>query len=186
MVTQNDCQGAFLVECFSFARLVCLRPSVEQVVPCQSYCCTWILVTIRTVDGNAILPVLALLGAGIVGVGLARAARLSPLVGFFIVGAIVGPHAFGLVQENKSVHLLAEAGVAFFLFEVGLHLPLSRFVKGWKELFVLGALQVAFCAVGLLVFGRLLGLDWPTAALVGVVLSLSSTAVVLRLLQYHN
>jgi len=137
-------------------------------------------------DGEAILPVLALLGAGILGVGLARAARLSPLIGFFISGAIVGPHALGLVQENKTVHLLAEAGVAFFLFEVGLHLPLSRFITGWKELFVLGALQVAFCAVGLLVLGRFLGLDWPTAVLVGVVLSLSSTAVVLRLLQDHN
>jgi len=137
-------------------------------------------------DGEAILPVLALLGAGILGVGLARAARLSPLIGFFISGAIVGPHALGWVQENETVHLLAEAGVAFFLFEVGLHLPLSRFITGWKELFVLGALQVAFCAVGLLVFGRLLGLDWPTAALVGVVLSLSSTAVVLRLLQEHR
>lgn len=137
-------------------------------------------------DGDAILPVLALLGAGILGVGLARAARLSPLIGFFVSGAIIGPHALGLVQENETVHLLAEAGVAFFLLEVGLHLPLSRFIMGWKELFVLGALQVAFCAVGLLVFGRILGLDWPTAVLVGVVLSLSSTAVVLRLLQEHS
>lgn len=137
-------------------------------------------------DGEAILPVLALLGAGILGVGLARAARLSPLIGFFISGAIVGPHALGLVQENETVHLLAEAGVAFFLFEVGLHLPLSRFITGWKELFVLGALQVAFCAAGLLVLGRLFGFDWLTATLVGVVLSLSSTAVVLRILQEHS
>ncbi len=137
-------------------------------------------------DGEAILPVLALLGAGILGVGVARAARLSPLIGFFISGAILGPHVLGLVQENDTVHLLAEAGVAFFLFEVGLHLPLSRFITGWKELFVLGALQVTLCAIGLLVFGRLFGLDWSTAALLSGVLSLSSTAVVLRLLQDHG
>ncbi len=137
-------------------------------------------------DGEAILPGLALLAAGILGVGIARAARLSPLIGFFISGAIIGPHALGLVHKNETVHLLAEAGVAFFLFEVGLHLPLSRFVTGWKELFVLGPLQLAFCAVGLLVFGRLLGLNWPAAVLVSVVLSLSSTAVVLRLLQDHG
>jgi Kef-type K+ transport system membrane component KefB len=121
-------------------------------------------------DGEALLPVLALLGAGILGVGLARAARLSPLIGFFISGAIVGPHVLGLVHENETVHILAEAGVAFFLFEVGLHLPLKRFITGWKELFGLGALQVAFCAVGVFVFGRIIGLDWLTATLVGVTL----------------
>lgn len=137
-------------------------------------------------DGDAILPVLALLGAGILGVGLARAARLSPLIGFFVSGAFIGPHAFGLVQENATVHLLAEAGVAFFLFEVGLHLPLKRFITAWKELFVLGPLQVVFCTAGLLLVARLMGLDWPTAVLVGGILSLSSTAVVLRLLQEHN
>src|SRR5262249_21152785 len=137
-------------------------------------------------DGQALLPVLALLGAGIFGVALARAAKLSPLIGFFISGAIVGPHALGWVQESDTVHLLAEAGIAFFRFQVGLHLPVGRFVTGWKELFVLGPLQVAFCTAGLLVLGRLFGLDWRTAALVGVVLSLSSTAVVLRLLQEHG
>lgn len=101
-------------------------------------------------------------------------------------GAIVGPHVLGLVQENATVHMLVEAGIAFFLFEVGLHLPLRRFVSGWRELFVLGPLQVVFCSAGLLLLARLLGLDWPKAALVAVVLSLSSTAVVLRLLQDHN
>ncbi len=137
-------------------------------------------------DSGAILPVLVLLGAGIVGVGFARAARLSPLIGFFISGAIAGPHALGLVKENATVHLLAEAGVAFFLFEVGLHLPLRRFITAWKELFVLGPLQVLFCTLGLTLLVRLLGLGWPTALLVGAILSLSSTAVVLRLLQEHN
>ena len=136
--------------------------------------------------GEAILPVLTLLGAGILGVGLARAARMSPLIGFFISGAIVGPHALGLIQESETVHFLAEAGIAFFLFEVGLHLPLGRFLTSWKELFVLGPLQVLFCAAGLVVVTRLIGLDWSTAALVAVVLSLSSTAVVLRLLQDHG
>lgn len=136
--------------------------------------------------GEAILPVVVLLGAGIFGVGLARAARLSPLIGFFISGALVGPHALGLVHENSTVHLLAEAGVAFFLFEVGLHLPLKRFITGWKELFVLGPLQVLFCTMGLALIARFLGLGWPTALLVGAILSLSSTAVVLRLLQEHN
>lgn len=137
-------------------------------------------------DSDAILPVLVLLGAGIAGVGLARAARLSPLIGFFVSGAIVGPHALGLVKENATVHLLAEAGVAFFLFEVGLHLPLKRFITAWKELFVLGPLQVIFCTVGLAVLARLLGLPWPAAILVGATLCLSSTAIVLRLMQEHN
>lgn len=136
--------------------------------------------------GHAILPVLVLLAAGIVGVGFARAARLSPLIGYFISGAIVGPHALGLVQENATVHLLAEAGIAFFLFEVGLHLPLRRFITAWKELFILGPLQVLFCTAGVTLLARLLGLEWATAALVGAILSLSSTAVVLRLLQEHN
>jgi Kef-type K+ transport system membrane component KefB len=137
-------------------------------------------------DGHAIIPVLVLLGAGIVGVGLAKAARLSPLIGFFISGAIVGPHALGWIEENATVQSLAEAGVAFFLFEVGLHLPLKRFATAWKELFILGPLQVLFCTAGLTLVARLLGLGWPTAALVAVILSLSSTAVVLRLLLEHN
>jgi monovalent cation:H+ antiporter-2, CPA2 family len=137
-------------------------------------------------DSQAILPVLVLLGAGIVGVGIARLTRLSPLIGFFISGAIVGPHALGLVEENTTVHVLAEAGVAFFLFEVGLHLPLKRFITGWKELFVLGPLQILLCTIGLTLLAHLLGIAWPAAALIGIILSLSSTAVVLRILQEHN
>jgi Kef-type K+ transport system membrane component KefB len=137
-------------------------------------------------NDHGLVEVLVLLGAGIVGVGLARTARLSPLIGYFISGSLVGPHVLGWVQESDSVHALAEAGIAFFLFEVGLFLPLKRLVSAWRELFILGPLQVVFCTLGLLVIGRMVGLDWRTAALAGAILSLSSTAVVLRLLQEHG
>lgn len=137
-------------------------------------------------SSDAMLSALILFGAGIAGVGIARAARLSPLIGFFITGAAIGPHALGLIPENSTVHVLAEIGVAFFLFEVGLHLPLRSFVTSWRELFILGPLQVLFCSLGVALCSRWLGTSWPSALLIGATLSLSSTAVVLRLLQDHN
>lgn len=135
---------------------------------------------------DAMVSALVLLGAGIAGVGLARAARLTPLIGFFISGAIVGPHGLGWVGESGSVHFLAEIGVAFFLFEVGLYLPLKKIAQSWRSFFLLGPVQVVSCSIGLALLTRLLGLGWTASVLVGVTLSLSSTAVVLRVLQDHG
>jgi monovalent cation:H+ antiporter-2, CPA2 family len=75
-------------------------------------------------QAHALEPVILLLLVGILAIALMRPLRLSPIVGYLAAGLIIGPHALGLAPESETTHLLAELGVVFLLFEIGLHFSL--------------------------------------------------------------
>lgn len=129
-----------------------------------------------------LLWIAALLGAGIVGATLSRRIGLPTVVGYFAAGAAVGPHGLALVPEGRGLELLAELGVVFLLFDIGLHFSLKSLWETRRQLFGLGPLQVALCAVVLGTGAVFAGLPGQAALLVGATLALSSTAVVLRAL----
>ena len=87
-----------------------------------------------------LLLVIALAAAG---VALFERARLPAIAGFLVIGALVGPGGLGVVDDPERVRDLAELGVVFLLFEIGLELPLERVQRIWRVSFVAGALQVA-------------------------------------------
>lgn len=112
--------------------------------------------------------------------------RLPAILGFLVTGAIAGPHALSLVEDEHEVELLAEVGVIFLLFIIGIKFSLKELKRAKKLIFLGGGLQV------LLVIGvvhlLMLGWGWGSgrAIFMGFLLSLSSTAIVLQLLQKRN
>ncbi len=107
---------------------------------------------------------------------------LVPIVGFVVAGAIVGPHALGLVSDPDLIEQTAEIGVIFLLFGIGLELSADRLRQLGSLLLGGGALQVALTTA--LVAGACLafGVDWRNGVFTGWLVALSSTAIVLKLL----
>jgi monovalent cation:H+ antiporter-2, CPA2 family len=129
---------------------------------------------------DPLTQVLALLLASVLVVALARRVGMPPVLGYLAVGVLVGPFSFDLVPESTQTHLLAEIGVVFLLFTLGLEFSWPRMVAMRREVFGLGLLQVVGTTVLFLVLGRMLGLSWLAAVVVGGALSMSSTAIVIR------
>src|SRR5881394_3360553 len=102
--------------------------------------------------------ILVLLAASVFVVTLARRLGLPSILGYVTVGLALGPHAIGVFPESEATHLLAELGVVFLLFTLGLEFSWPRMVALRREVFGLGALQVAITLAVFAAAGRLLGL----------------------------
>ena len=116
------------------------------------------------------------------GVALFERLRLPAIAGFLVTGAVLGPGGFGLVSDQEAVRTLAEFGVVFLLFEIGLEIPLDRLRRRWRVAVAAGGLQVAVTLAGAALAAAALGLPGPTAVVVGALLAMSSTALVMRML----
>ena len=131
-------------------------------------------------------PAIIYLGAGLAAALAARAARLSPIVGYLVAGLVIGPSGFSLVQNNDTSHFLAELGVVFLLFDIGLHFSLREIALRRDDMISLAPMQIIFCGLVFALIGYAFGFPWIVAVLVGVSLALSSTAVVARILSDRN
>ncbi len=107
----------------------------------------------------------------------------SVLVGYLLAGVVVGgPSSLGIVEDIESFSFMGEVGVALLLFTVGLDLPLSKVQKFGGTALVAGSLQVVLTTVAAGAVAMAAGLGTSSAFVVGVAVSLSSTAVVIRVL----
>lgn len=134
-----------------------------------------------------------LIAAGIV-VPLLHRIRISPVLGYLLVGFVIGPFGLGLfaaqfpalhyvsISELDGVRQLAELGVVFLLFVIGLELSFERLWAMRRLVFGLGSLQVLLCALGIGLIALAFGASAQTAILVGSALALSSTAIVMQVL----
>lgn len=129
-------------------------------------------------DALAILPVVTLLAVGLACILIARAAKLSPIVAFIAAGVLIGPNALSLAPLNETTALLAQLGVAFLLFEIGLGFSSRTIRESGRDLAILGPLQMLICGAGFTLAARLFGLDWPMALVIGLGAGISATAVV--------
>lgn len=129
---------------------------------------------------------LLLLLAAVVGVVLFRMLHLPPMLGYLSVGVLVGPHAFGLVPNVEQVGYLAEFGVVFLMFSIGLEFSLARLRAMRRTVFGLGLAQVVgtivVTMVPVLIAGSLLPLSWEATFALGAALAMSSTAIVSKML----
>ncbi|GGO08883.1 potassium transporter TrkA [Iodidimonas muriae] len=133
-------------------------------------------------EGSALMDALVfLLAAILAALGVARL-RWSPVVGYMVAGAVIGPFVLGLVDDSPQIHMLAEFGVVFLMFTIGLELSPQRLRAMRGMIFGLGGLQVVLSAAAIGLAASLLGLTMEAAVVVGLALGLSSTAVVMRLL----
>ncbi len=125
---------------------------------------------------------LMLAGVSLVVVMLFRRLRLPAAIGFIVSGVLIGPGGFGLIGDEELVRTLAEFGVVLLLFTVGLELSITDLGRIGRTAIVAGAIQVSLTVA--LVGGvlALVGLHPARALFFGLLLALSSTALVLKLL----
>ncbi|MCP3678706.1 MAG: potassium transporter KefB [Deltaproteobacteria bacterium] len=107
---------------------------------------------------------------------------LPTIVGFLITGVVIGPFGFGIITDHHSIEVLAEIGVVLLLFTIGLEFSISKLLKIRREALIGGGLQVGFTTLLVLIIERFLGQPLPVALLLGFIISLSSSAIVLKLL----
>ena len=112
--------------------------------------------------------------------------NMSPILGFLLMGTILGPSCLGCIHDIHTIDALGELGIVFFLFEMGLELSISRLNALKKDVFGLGTSQ--FLVTAALASGISMACGLPTAAAVtiGGSLALSSSAFVLQLLKDKN
>lgn len=123
---------------------------------------------------------LIILASSLVVIALFRRLRLPPVLGYLCVGLLVGPSAFDWVNESEHLPDVAELGVVFLLFSLGLEFSLSKMIALRQVVFRLGSQQVLISTALLGLLLVLLGMPVTPALLLGAGLSLSSTAIVTK------
>lgn len=114
---------------------------------------------------------------------LFRKLKLPNVLGFILAGMLAGPHALGWVEKVETVETLAELGVIFLLFVIGMEFSLKKLATIGTTVFVGGSLQAILTTGLTAIAARALGLPFPAAVFIGFLVTLSSTAIVLRILQ---
>ncbi|MBI3150403.1 MAG: cation:proton antiporter, partial [Betaproteobacteria bacterium] len=126
--------------------------------------------------------VLLLLTAALFAVALLRLLRLPSLLAYLAVGIAVGPHALAWLPSGDATSELAEFGVVFLMFSIGLEFSLARLMAMRWQVFGLGGAQVLLTTVATLAIARFGGLAWQGCLALGAAFAMSSTAIVARLL----
>lgn len=107
---------------------------------------------------------------------------LPTVIGFLITGVIIGPSGFGLVTELNTVETLSQIGVVLLLFTIGLEFSVTRMLNIRRSVLYGGGLQVGLTVLIVLALGLVFDLSFSVSLLLGFIISLSSTAIVLKLL----
>ena len=123
-----------------------------------------------------------LLAVSILIISLSHRAKIPSVVGFLLTGILIGPGGFSLVKDTETIGVLAEIGVVMLLFMVGLEFTLERLKRIRKEFWLGGSLQVLLTTALALVILAALKVPARDAVFYGFLISLSSTAVVLKIL----
>ena len=129
-----------------------------------------------------LLQALVYLGAAVISVPIAKRLGLGSVLGYLIAGVVIGPFALSLVGEQTDIMKFAEFGVVILLFLIGLEVQPSTLWDMRKAIFGFGGAQVIATSLAIAGAAMLLGLPWQTALAVGMVLAMSSTAIVLQTL----
>ena len=135
-------------------------------------------------DPHFLRELIIVLTATIAIVFIFQKLRLPTIVGFLLTGVIIGPHGFQLIQSVDQVETLAEVGVVLLLFTIGLEFSLETILSVQRRVVWAGLLQVVLTTLVVLAVARLLGASVEVGLFYGFLVSLSSTAIVLRI--YHD
>ena len=129
------------------------------------------------------LPVtLILLASAVAVVALFRSLHLPAILGYLIVGVVIGPHALAFVAASEDQRYLAEFGVVFLMFSVGLEFSLPQLLSMRRTVFGLGGAQVGTVVLLGAVAAAIAGQPWRTGLIVGGAVAMSSTAIISKVL----
>jgi len=131
---------------------------------------------------NSLQLVLILLAVAVGVVVACRLLHLPVVLGYLTVGILIGPHALGWIPDTPGTRHLAEFGLVFLMFSIGLEFSLARLHKMKRTVFGLGGAQVMITLLLIMAAGWLAGFDWRASLAMGCVLAMSSTAIVSKML----
>src|SRR3989304_5202331 len=126
--------------------------------------------------------VLILLASAVLVVALFRMLHLPPLLGYLIVGVLIGPRALGWIPDSDQARYLAEFGIVFLMFSIGLEFSLAHLYQMRRTVLGLGLSQVLLTLAGGFLASIAIGLAWQSGLVLGAALAMSSTAIVARML----
>ncbi len=137
-------------------------------------------------DSSILSGIFIFLLSACVVVPLASRFRLGSVLGYFTAGVIIGPYGLSLIANSEQILHIAEFGVVMMLFLIGLELEPLKLWRMRKSIIGLGGLQVLLTSASFALIGILLNFDWRVSLTAGMALALSSTALVLQMLQEKN
>ena len=157
-----------------------MRVTFENKAPRPTACLT-----------NTHMPVhlsslLLLLAAAVFSVVLCRRLKLPPMLGYLFVGLLIGPHALGLIASSNEATHLAEYGIVFLMFTLGLEFNIAKLNAMRRIVFGLGLAQVAVTSILVLSAALLMQLDFKAGVTLGGAMAMSSTAMVSKMLADRN
>ncbi|MDQ6997116.1 MAG: cation:proton antiporter [Mariprofundus sp.] len=114
---------------------------------------------------------------------VAMRVKLPIVVAYILTGVLLGPSGFAVIEDHGLVTRIGEIGVIMLLFFVGLEVSIPRLLEGWKIAFIGTSAQVVVSVLACIVLALLFDMSWQQGVLFGFIISLSSTAVVLKMLQ---
>ncbi len=126
--------------------------------------------------------ILLLLIFSVASVAIFRRVNIPAVLGYLVVGLLAGENALGLLPDSHAVEQIAEIGVVFLLFAIGLEVSIPRLIAMRNIVIGIGLTQVVISTLSTMVLGVAFGLSWQAAFAVGGALAMSSTAVVTKLL----
>ncbi len=130
---------------------------------------------------HVIISIAALLGVSMLFVAFAHRIKLPAILAYILVGMLLGPYGLGWIESEKQIHLIAEVGIVFLLFSIGLEFSLPQMISMRKYVFGLGLLQVGLSTLVFYTLGTaLFGLNGDQAFVIASALALSSTAIVIK------
>ncbi len=109
--------------------------------------------------------------------------RIPTLVGYLLTGIVAGPFLLGIIHSPKEIELMAELGVVILMFTIGMEFSLKHLLKIRRIVFLGGFIQLSLTALVTMVLARTYNMEWKGALFIGFLTALSSTAVVLKILQ---
>ncbi len=112
--------------------------------------------------------------------------KIPTAVGYLVTGIIAGPHLLGLINNQHNIELLAEIGVILLLFTIGMEFSLKHLLRIRRIVFFGGFLQVFLTAITFLLVSKFYDLNWQSGLFIGFLAALSSSALVLKLLQERS
>jgi CPA2 family monovalent cation:H+ antiporter-2 len=133
-------------------------------------------------EGVPLGELVVLLALAAAGAALFERLRLPAIAGYLVAGALVGPGGLGLISDPDTVRRLAEIGVVFLLFEIGLELPIDRLRRLLRSGVLAGALQVTATLAATAGIAFAFGVSGKSAFVLGALVAMSSTALVIRML----
>ncbi|WP_347243498.1 cation:proton antiporter [Thermogutta sp.] len=131
---------------------------------------------------SSIPQIIVILLVGFLAGTICRVCRIPILPGYVLAGTIIGPSGMCLIGPGNQIEWLAEIGVVFLLFAIGIELSLEELRRSWRQCLSIGTIQVGFCLLVVAVLCRLLGFEIGTAIVVAMSVAVSSTVIVFRAL----